>query len=535
MLYKSWGKSPLRLLLLIALLACSFSFCSCEETIFTPEDFGGVPNVPSREAAEKNSEAIQKALYAASEAEDKGDGGLGVVLIPAGHTYDFFRSAAEGIRNVELRVEGLLRVFNDIQNPVWRGGNGCLEIKDSANLRITGNGTVDGQGFDFWWHVILTGDDYRPNLFHIHNVTNIHIEGLTLRNSPRYHIEIMAFGATIRKIKIDVDITKQKAMQKKAAAAAAAREFDVKGRRGVKPSWLEKWITRIGLPTFPLNTDGIDPYGRDFLIEDCEITCFDDAVAVKPTGLNSWTGCTENIMVRNTKVVYGVGMTIGSVPPNENDHCIRNVTFENITFDSPFKAIYIKSNPGSSGTGIVEDITYRNIDVKNSVWMPIWIGPQQQRQPHTEGTGCSFLFPFAKKCPAQPLVSVKRVTLENIRLRGSWLLPGVLLADKNAPWEDVVFRNVSHEGALWGGKFGLRQTYYCDSVGGRMEGSSPGVGGSACPDMVSVPLLEEEGGEEEGGYVDEGTVSHLEDVFEEEGEEESGGEEDANWPSELVA
>ena len=32
---------------------------------------------------------------------------------------------------------------------------------------------------------------------------------------------------------------------------------------------------------FPLNTDGIDPHGTNILIERVNITCFDDAVAVK--------------------------------------------------------------------------------------------------------------------------------------------------------------------------------------------------------------------------------------------------------------
>ena len=38
----------------------------------------------------------------------------------------------------------------------------------------------------------------------------------------------------------------------------------------------------LDIPTFPLNTDGIDPSGVDVLIEDITIQNFDDAVAVKP-------------------------------------------------------------------------------------------------------------------------------------------------------------------------------------------------------------------------------------------------------------
>jgi len=34
--------------------------------------------------------------------------------------------------------------------------------------------------------------------------------------------------------------------------------------------------------TFPLNTDGIDPAGKNILIQNITVQNFDDAVAVKP-------------------------------------------------------------------------------------------------------------------------------------------------------------------------------------------------------------------------------------------------------------
>lgn len=100
------------------------------------------------------------------------------------------------------------------------------------------------------------------------------------------------------------------------------------------------------VPTFPLNTDGIDIYGRNALIERVKITTFDDAVVLKPSHRNRLIKCTENVVVRNSTFVYGVGASIGSIGASDNYNCIRNATFENITFESPFKAIYVKSNPG---------------------------------------------------------------------------------------------------------------------------------------------------------------------------------------------
>jgi hypothetical protein len=82
----------------------------------------------------------------------------------------------------------------------------------------------------------------------------------------------------------------------------------------------------------------------------------------------------------------------GSVPPNANIACIRNVTFRNINFEKALKAIYIKPNPGNyfyecffkkkifnfilgnSGTGLIKNITYENINIKNTLWWSIFIG-----------------------------------------------------------------------------------------------------------------------------------------------------------------
>jgi len=74
---------------------------------------------------------------------------------------------------------------------------------------------------------------------------------------------------------------------------------------------------------------------------------------VKSTSIYNECGCTENIFVENATVYFSVGMSIGSVPPNINVNCIRNVTFRNIYFKYPFKGVYIKTNHGDEGWGII--------------------------------------------------------------------------------------------------------------------------------------------------------------------------------------
>ena len=113
------------------------------------------------------------------------------------------------------------------------------------------------------------------------------------------------------------------------------------------------------LPIFPLNTDGIDPSGKNVYIHDIVVQNYDDVVAVKPAHKGyTLSDCSENMLIERVNVTYGVGMTIGSVPPNDGVNCVRNITFRDVDFNLPFKAIYIKTNPGDSGSGIIEKIFY---------------------------------------------------------------------------------------------------------------------------------------------------------------------------------
>jgi hypothetical protein len=44
--------------------------------------------------------------------------------------------------------------------------------------------------------------------------------------------------------------------------------------------------------------------------------------------------------------------------------------------NDPIKGIYIKSNPGDHGDGIIKNITYENMIMHRPIWSGIWIGPQ---------------------------------------------------------------------------------------------------------------------------------------------------------------
>lgn len=86
-------------------------------------------------------------------------------------------------------------------------------------------------------------------------------------------------------------------------------------------------------------------------------------------------------------------MSIGSVSPNVQHSCIKDTTFRNIKFNHPFKAIYIKTNPGNEGTGEIRNITYQDITMTTPIWWGVYIGPQQMLEPDGSGPGC-MLYPL---------------------------------------------------------------------------------------------------------------------------------------------
>ena len=227
-----------------------------------------------------------------------------------------------------------------------------------------------------------------------------------------------------------------------------------------------------------LNTDGIDISGIDIIVTNCSITNFDDCVCPKPLNLaNSIYGnnCTSNFTITNIDITWGVGVSMGSVPPDVGGDCISNVHTSNVTFTYPLKGVYIKPNPADinqAATGLISDIIYENITMYQPVWWSIWIGTQQEQQPGTAGTGCSFLYPlFNSSCPTDPQVTVQNILLKNIQIYNPVLSTGVLLMNSSNPgtnfiWDNVMVYNVSSFPENNG-------TYICENIQGTVTNSYP--------------------------------------------------------------
>lgn len=233
---------------------------------------------------------------------------------------------------------------------------------------------------------------------------------------------------------------------------------------------------------FPFNTDGIDPSGARFYFYNLTVQNWDDVVVPKPEGAQD---CTRDFLIENCTVVLGVGMTVGSVPPERDCNCVKNITFRNVRMIRPLKGIYVKTNPGDQGTGLIQDIYYQNFTMDRPVWWAIYIGPQQMKEPDGDGPGC-MLYPFDKKgtCQTQPRVTLKNITLDNIKIHKSFLYPYTIRCNVTNPCTEINFYDVVTD--EW--QHGQPETgYVCEYASGKRRGNYPPI---HCLDDISTSPME---------------------------------------------
>ena len=420
--------------LLLALLVAPASLRAVN--VISIDSYGAVANDSSVDAAVGNSRAITNALLKAAQGD--------AVLVPRYSQYYIFSSVVSDVADdIQLWIEGELIAHSNITAWPYEGNNylHILEIQNCRGFILTGKslGSIRGQGYKWWVETVFNFiDKERPKMVKMQNCTDVIVEDLRVYNSPSFHFDLSNMtNLIVRNIYIWVDVTAQRDLLKHSKVVGGNGEWN--------------------LPMFPLNTDGIDPSGRNIFIQNITCQNFDDVVAVKPQGLLS-DGCTQNITVDNAIVSFGVGMSIGSVPPNSNINCIRDVWIRNVKFVNPIKAIYVKTNSGKDGFGIIDNINYQNISIEGPILWPIYIGPQQQKEPDGGGDG---IWP-----PPQPLVNVTNILLQNVTSDNGWLNAGVLRCAESNPCRGIVFDNVHVSG--WDS-----EVYVCENTQGSVTKSTP--------------------------------------------------------------
>ncbi len=274
---------------------------------------------------------------------------------------------------------------------------GCAKAHD---VIISGQGTIDGQGAR-WWTAYTANRElpHRPHLINFTGCRNVLVTGVTLKNSPCFHLAANADHLTIFGVTILVENPNGNA----------------------------------------LNTDGIDPSGEHQLIQGCVVNVFDDNIAVKA----GKTHCAD-ITIADCAFGTGHGLSIGGqsnagldgmtvarcafhdttsglrmkADPTQGG-VVRNVDYHDLTMDGVTYPIVFYSyyheigNPGGTAPGVVEKYNAAPPDPLDAGTLPVWrhITVSNLRSVNTKGASIIWGLPLAG-------AFIDGVTLRDVRIAG---------------------------------------------------------------------------------------------------------------------
>jgi polygalacturonase len=367
-------RTPLLLAGLLAAAACAKSATVCD-----PKTFGAKADGKTRDTA-----AVQAAI-------DKCSGGT--VRVTAG-TYLIAPITLKN--NVTLQLDSGAKLLGtedpaDYRDPAKAGGFVSLvNATRQENIAITGEGVIDGSGAPWWEKARAAkkaGTDLplRPRLVTFSRCKHIRVEGVTLANSPMFHlVPSMCEDVVIRRVKIDA-------------------------------------------PRDAPNTDGIDPAAsRNVRISECVIDVGDDNIAVKsgtadPDHPNAAAG---DITISNCTFLHGHGVSIGS----ETNGGVKGMRVENCKFIGTENGLRVKSYRGRGG--IVSDLIYSDITMEN-VTAAITITEYYPKIPKTDEA-----LPMKEGTPAFRNIRIANLTATATKSAG------VIVGLPESPITGVVLDNV---------------------------------------------------------------------------------------------
>ena len=291
-------------------------------------------SLAAADEAKLDTARIQQALDACGK-------GKGVVLRTHGTANAFLSGPVELREGVTLIVDKGATLFASRDPAVFEktpgscglvneSGSGCKPLISAQHVSgagVMGDGVIDGRGCEkllgkavTWWDLAeqarAGGRQQVPRLIVTDYADNFTVYGITLKNSPNFHIVYNhGDGFTVWGLKIDTP------------------------KRGAR------------------NTDGVDPGAgsKNITITHSYVRTGDDNVAIK-----GGTGGVTNMTVSHNHFYWGHGMSIGS----ETNGGVSKIRVSDLSLDGPDNGIRIKSN-GSRG-GLVHDVVYDDVCVRDS-------------------------------------------------------------------------------------------------------------------------------------------------------------------------
>ncbi len=284
--------------------------------------------------------------------------------------------------------------FDDPRKPQSRVA--FVNGKDLSQVAITGGGTIDGAG-ERWWKPVVEGKRLarakgetftetvrRPRLIILSSCRDVRIEGVTIQNSPTFHLV---------------------------------------------PSECENVIitnVTFRAPDAAPNTDAIDPSAcKNVRIIGCTIDVGDDNIAIKSgRKVAGREFAVENVWVERCTFLHGHGMSIGS----ETAGGVWNLIVTNCTFNGTTSGIRIKSARGKGG--LVENLVYTDITMTN-VDYPIYLTSYYPKVPKEDAAQA-----VAADSPVYRNIVIRNVTAHSTKTAG------MIVGLPELPIENVTLENV---------------------------------------------------------------------------------------------
>lgn len=199
-----------------------------------------------------------------------------------------------------------------------------------SNLCISGEGAIEGNAESVTRRVnpyYVAGNGLpRPTLIYIENCKDVTVKGVSIGNAPFWTLHL-----------------------------AGCEDVLVSGI---------SIINHLDCA----NSDGIDPdHCRNVLIENCQIECADDCIAVKNTRGNAEYGSCEGIIVRGCELVStSAAFKIGT----ESVDSFRNIEVTDCTISRSNRGISLQPRDG----GDIENVLFRNISIDTRQFSDQWWG-----------------------------------------------------------------------------------------------------------------------------------------------------------------
>jgi len=264
-----------------------------------------------------NATNIQNAINAASAGGTTNGLSGGTVEIPAG---TYLCGPIKMANNIDLHIDSGA-MLQMLPYGSWPGTSTFINAVGLHDVEISGAGTIDGQGTNWWAAYNANNNIGRPYFINFSSsCSNILIQNVTMQNPPTFHMMLKGnnVNLTIQGITIKTS--------------------------GNSP-----------------NTDGMDLASIHVLIQDCYISDGDDNIEIGGSG-----GPAADVTVTNCIFGTGHGVSIGSITSGD----VSNLTVINCTYNGADYGIRMKSD--NDRGGVVQNLNYCNLTMTN-VGYPIVI------------------------------------------------------------------------------------------------------------------------------------------------------------------